>query len=213
MHAVRRSHAGLRIAAACGAMLFVCGAGAAHEPQAYEIDAGFDAAPQSLYWYSEAITALKRDLAKDGFLLRVYGSLAVYQYASTVVQGTVRRDALAARPDARLPDGARRPRPSAASSASTISSRSCRRMIRRMKFVAPRLASRLKGTITIRTTSSPSRPAWSASTRRLSTRTTQSCASARASATSSSSVPMRRWTATPATTRSVSAAMPSTPSK
>jgi hypothetical protein len=88
MHAVRRSHAGLRIVTACAAMLFACGA-AADEPQAYEIDAGFDAAPQSLYWYSEAITALNRDMAKDGFLSRVYGSLAVYQYAGTAIDGTV----------------------------------------------------------------------------------------------------------------------------
>jgi cellulose biosynthesis protein BcsS len=88
MHAVRQSHAGLRIAAACAAMLVASGA-AADEPQAYEIDAGFDAAPQSLYWYSEAITALNRDMAQDGLLVRVYGSLAVYQYAGTAIDGTV----------------------------------------------------------------------------------------------------------------------------
>jgi len=87
MHAVCRSHARLRIAAACGAMLSAWGAAA--EPQAYEVDAGFDAAPQSLYWYSEAITALNRDMARDGFLLRVYGSLAVYQYPGTVVDETI----------------------------------------------------------------------------------------------------------------------------
>ncbi len=89
MHAVCRSHAHLRIAAACGAMLLACGAGAADEPQAYEVDAGFDVAPQSLYWYGEGITALNRDMAKDGFLLRVFGSLAVYQYAGTLVDETI----------------------------------------------------------------------------------------------------------------------------
>ena len=88
MHAVRRSHARLRLAAACGAMLFACGA-AADEPQAYEVAAGFDAAPQSLYWYSEAISALNRDMAKDGVLLRVYGSLAVYEYAARWVAAPI----------------------------------------------------------------------------------------------------------------------------
>ena len=38
---------------------------------------GFDAAPQSLYWYDEAIVALTNYMAKDGFLFRMYGSLAV----------------------------------------------------------------------------------------------------------------------------------------
>lgn len=81
MHAVRRSHASLRLAAACGAMLFALGA-AADEPQAHEVAAGFDAAPQSLYWYSESIAALNHDMAKDGLRLRVSGGLAVYQYAA-----------------------------------------------------------------------------------------------------------------------------------
>ena len=62
---------------------------AADEPQAHEVAAGFDAAPQSLYWYSEAITALNRDIGKDGALLRVYGSVAVYEYAATVGGGTI----------------------------------------------------------------------------------------------------------------------------
>ncbi|MEO8421623.1 MAG: cellulose biosynthesis protein BcsS [Hyphomicrobium sp.] len=64
-------------------------ANAADKPQAYEISAGFDAAPQSLYWYSEGIAALNGDIAKDGFLLRTYGSLAVYQYATNAVAGIV----------------------------------------------------------------------------------------------------------------------------
>jgi hypothetical protein len=73
--------------AASATLLFACAAGAAEKPQAYEFDVGFDAAPQSLAWYSEAIVALNRDIAKDGFLIRTYGSLAVYQYASSLVAG------------------------------------------------------------------------------------------------------------------------------
>ena len=64
-------------------------ADAADKPQAYEIVAGFDVAPQSLYWYTEAITAVNGDIAKSGFLLRTYGSLAVFQYATKAVAGTV----------------------------------------------------------------------------------------------------------------------------
>jgi hypothetical protein len=82
MHAICRSRGRLRIAAASGTMLWACAAGAAERPQAYETDAGFDAAPQSLYWYSEGVVALNRDIGRDGFLLRSYGSLAVYQYPS-----------------------------------------------------------------------------------------------------------------------------------
>ncbi len=88
MHAVRRNHARLRLAAACGAMLISLSA-AADTPQAHEVAAGFDAAPQSLYWYSEAISALNRDMGKDGVLLRVYGSVAVYEYAATAGGGTI----------------------------------------------------------------------------------------------------------------------------
>ncbi len=58
---------------------------AGDKPQAYEVDIGFDAAPQSLAWYSDGIVALNGNIAKDGFLLRTYGSLAVYQYASPVI--------------------------------------------------------------------------------------------------------------------------------
>ena len=65
---------------------------AADEPQAYEVDAGFDTAPQSLYWYKEAIVALNRDIAKSGFLMRLYGSVAVYSYLDTAgvnIDGTL----------------------------------------------------------------------------------------------------------------------------
>jgi hypothetical protein len=75
-----RSNGHLRIAAA--ALLCAGTAAAGEQPQAYEVDAGFDVAPQSLYWYSEGVVALNRDIGKDGFLLRAFGSLAVYQYAS-----------------------------------------------------------------------------------------------------------------------------------
>lgn len=87
MDAIRRSKGRLRIAASCGVLLFACAAGAEEKPQGYELDAGFDAAPQSLYWYSEAVVALNRDMSKDGFLFRMYGSLAAYQYSSPVVTG------------------------------------------------------------------------------------------------------------------------------
>jgi hypothetical protein len=57
-------------------------AAAEDNPQGYEFDAGFDVAPQSLYWYSETVVALSRDMSKSGFLLRMYGSLAIYEYAA-----------------------------------------------------------------------------------------------------------------------------------
>jgi hypothetical protein len=88
MHPVRRNHARLRLVVACGAMLVAANA-AADEPHAHDVAAGFDAAPQSLYWYSEAISALNGDTGKDGVLLRVYGSVAVYEYAATVGGGTI----------------------------------------------------------------------------------------------------------------------------
>jgi Cellulose biosynthesis protein BcsS len=84
-----RSCARLAIAGAAAALLGAlnptCPALAADKPPAYEADAGFDAAPQALAWYSEAIVALNRNINKDGFLLRTYGSLAVYQYASPII--------------------------------------------------------------------------------------------------------------------------------
>ena len=68
-------------AAACGVLL-ACAARAEDKPQAYEVDASFDTAPQSLYWYSEGVVALNHDIGKTGFLLRTYSSLAEYQYTS-----------------------------------------------------------------------------------------------------------------------------------
>lgn len=92
MRAICRIQGHLRVPAACAALLVVVGgnpAGATEKPQAHEVDAGFDVAPQSLYWYTAAITAVNGDIAKSGFLLRTYGSVAVFQYATTAVAGTV----------------------------------------------------------------------------------------------------------------------------
>jgi hypothetical protein len=90
MHAMRRIHRRLRVLAEGAALLTIaCGGAAADKPQAYEVDAGFDVAPQSLYWYTAAIAAVNGDIAKSGFLLRTYGSLAVFEYATTAVAGTV----------------------------------------------------------------------------------------------------------------------------
>jgi hypothetical protein len=77
---------------ASAALLTAPHAFAADKPQAYEIDAGFDAAPQSLYWYKEAIVALNRDIAKSGFLMRLSGGVAVYNYAGptgATIDGTL----------------------------------------------------------------------------------------------------------------------------
>ena len=73
--------------ASCGVLLFACAASGEEKPKGYEVITGFDAAPQSLYWYDEAIVALNRDMARDGFLFRMYGSLAVYNYANSDVPG------------------------------------------------------------------------------------------------------------------------------
>jgi cellulose biosynthesis protein BcsS len=82
-----------RAVIACATVLSVpCAPRAADKPQACEIDAGFDAAPQSLYWYKEAIVALNRDIAKSGFLMRLSGGVAVYNYAGptgATIDGTL----------------------------------------------------------------------------------------------------------------------------
>jgi hypothetical protein len=80
MRLIRLSNA-IAPAAACVALL-TCAARAEDKPLAYEVDAGFDTAPQSLYWYSEGVVALNHDIGKTGFLLRAYSSLAEYQYTS-----------------------------------------------------------------------------------------------------------------------------------
>ena len=78
---------------ACAALLIApCVPRAADKPQAYEIDAGFDAAPQSLYWYKEAIVALNGDIAKSGFLMRLSGGVSVYNYVGptgATIDGTL----------------------------------------------------------------------------------------------------------------------------
>ena len=60
MRAIRRIQGRLRVPAACAVLLVVVGVNgalAADKPRAYEADAGFDVAPQSLSWYSAAIVA------------------------------------------------------------------------------------------------------------------------------------------------------------
>ncbi len=214
MHAMRRIHRRLRVLAEGAALLTIAGAAAAADkPQAYEVDAGFDVAPQSLYWYSAAITAVNGDIAKSGFLLRTYGSLAVFQYATTAVAGTVDGELWQARHHARLSVRARqhhvrrlcRRRLSAGAA---LSERSHQPSERQRDWYQSRGA-RLPLS---RMPSSRSRPASPANTRPPSTPTMPSCASARVSSTSSSSVPTRRSMATPATMRSGSADTPSTPS-
>ena len=87
MNSIRPSRCALHIVASCGVLLFTCAASGEEKPKGYEVTTGLDAAPQSLYWYDEAIVALNHDMAKDGFLFRMYGSLAVYNYASSDVPG------------------------------------------------------------------------------------------------------------------------------
>jgi hypothetical protein len=90
-HTTRASE-GMCTTAACVVLLLFTwanAAGATEKRQAYEVDAGFDAAPRSLYWYTAAIAAVNGDIAKSGFLLRTYGSIAAFEYATTAVAGTV----------------------------------------------------------------------------------------------------------------------------
>jgi hypothetical protein len=93
MHVTLPSRSFARAAIACAALLSVpCALRAADKPQAYEVDAGFDTAPQSLYWYKEAIVAVNRDMAKSGFLVRLYGSVAIYDYVGptgATIDGTL----------------------------------------------------------------------------------------------------------------------------
>lgn len=93
MHVTSPTRGVARAVIACAALLSVpCATRAADKPQAYEVDAGFDTAPQSLYWYKEAVVAVNRDMAKSGFLVRLYGSVAVYDYADTAgatIDGTL----------------------------------------------------------------------------------------------------------------------------
>jgi len=85
MHALRWSRGLAGIAAASAALLYSCTADA-DKPQANEVTVGFDAAPQSLYWYGEVDHAFNGDLAKDGAVLRVYNSLAAYNYEASLAR-------------------------------------------------------------------------------------------------------------------------------
>lgn len=73
----------VRTAAISLALCAASAASAADKPNAYEVTAGFDAAPQSLYWYTEGVAALNGDMGKSGFLMRSYGSISAYNYVST----------------------------------------------------------------------------------------------------------------------------------
>ena len=213
MRAIRRTQSRYRALAAGVALINAAFTNAAaDQPQAYEVDAGFDAAPQSLYWYSGGIAAVNGDMAKDGFLLRTYGSFASFQYATKAVAGIV---------DGTLWQLDVMPGYQAVRGSSTFGG------YVGFDYQQAQLSpndptNQVNGTATgikaeahiysIRMTSSRSRRALSANTRRPSTPTMPRCVSAHASSTSSSSVPTRRSTATPVTTRSGSAATPSTPS-
>ncbi len=83
MHALRWSRGLAGIAAASVALLYSCTA-AADKPRANEVTAGFDAAPQSLYWYGEVDHAFNGDIAKEGAVLRVYNGLAAYNYEASL---------------------------------------------------------------------------------------------------------------------------------
>ncbi len=86
MHALRRSKDLAAIAAASATLLYACTAAAAGKPQANEVTAGFNAAPQSLYWYAEFDHAFNGDIAKGGAVLRVYSSLAAYNYEASLAR-------------------------------------------------------------------------------------------------------------------------------
>ena len=86
MHALRRSKDLAAIAAASATLLYACTAAAAGKPQANEVTAGFNVAPQSLYWYGEVDHAFNGDLAKSGAVLRVYSSLAAYNYEASLAR-------------------------------------------------------------------------------------------------------------------------------
>lgn len=90
MRALCRSIDLAGLAAASAALLYACSAtaAAADKPQANEVTAGFNVAPQSLYWYGEVYHAFNGDLAKGGALLRVSSSLAAYNYEASLARSS-----------------------------------------------------------------------------------------------------------------------------
>jgi hypothetical protein len=80
MHAFRWNTALLSVA--------LCAVFASHaaagddKAKANDVTAGFNAAPQSLYWYGEVDRALNGDMDKTGYVLRSYSSIAAYSYTN-----------------------------------------------------------------------------------------------------------------------------------
>ncbi|MGZ5914149.1 MAG: hypothetical protein ACXWJU_02290, partial [Hyphomicrobium sp.] len=73
--------------ASCGVLLFACAASGEEKPRGYEVITGFDAAPQSLYWYDGAIVALNGpDGSVDGdtgYNAQRLGGFAKYTFTLT----------------------------------------------------------------------------------------------------------------------------------
>jgi hypothetical protein len=86
MRALRWSKHLAEIAAASAALVYACAAAAADKPHANDVTAGFNVAPQSLYWYGEVDHAFNGDIDKTGFLLRISSSLAAYNYEATLAR-------------------------------------------------------------------------------------------------------------------------------
>lgn len=53
------------------------------DTKAWVVFSGVDAAKDSYYTYQGVVVALNRDIGKDGFVLRLYGSHADYEYDTT----------------------------------------------------------------------------------------------------------------------------------
>lgn len=84
MHGFRRSGNVLSILACASLAASTSIALAGDKKTANELTAGFNIAPQSLYWYGELDHAFNGDIDKEGFLLRVASSLAAYNYVATL---------------------------------------------------------------------------------------------------------------------------------
>ena len=61
--------------------------GPAPGTKAFVLFSGFDMVTDASYSFQGLIVALNRDLSKDGFLLRLYGSHTDYEYNTTAVPG------------------------------------------------------------------------------------------------------------------------------
>ena len=81
MHTVFRTTSVLGVVASCAAFASVACADD-DAPKANTLTAGFNAAPQSLYWYGELDHALNGDADKTGYLLQTYASIAAYNYTN-----------------------------------------------------------------------------------------------------------------------------------